>query len=227
MISPNSLFPAALVLAVFLLSAPMTADAASTASVDRRAGSFNVVRTSVSFLLSTTGTGVVQVHGVAIDDRRDVSDEERKLYCSIQKILSRHTSDALRFRIADDISPLVGRSAEGLRIFFSDPAQCVTEEQVEDVEEQVIPFRVDAKGLPLSNNPTWNACIRGTVTLKDIRNNPDTDDDGVGRDCSFYHTYSFWKHPDLGITFRFDRKYKLLKIPKGYVISRVNVTAKQ
>lgn len=86
------------------------------------------------------------------------------------------------------------------------------------VVKATIPFPVGMDGIPLSRNPSWNACIRGQVTLDVIRNNPDRDEDGKPRDCASYSTENIWRHPDLGMYFAFHRSPLKIELPLGYVL---------
>ncbi len=77
-------------------------------------------------------------------------------------------------------------------------------------------------GIPLSRNPSWNACIRGEVTLDVIRNNPDRDEDGRPQDCASYSTDDVWRHPDLGIHFVFRRSPLKIELPARYVLWKLS-----
>ncbi|HLD71433.1 MAG TPA: hypothetical protein VI873_02355, partial [Candidatus Peribacteraceae bacterium] len=79
-------------------------------------------------------------------------------------------------------------------------------------------FLIDDEGFPVSSNETWNACIRGRVSLHQLRSNSDTDEDGLAKDCGAYHTGSQWRHPDLHIFFGFNRHTKSVSLPEGYFL---------
>jgi hypothetical protein len=72
----------------------------------------------------------------------------------------------------------------------------------------LLPFPVDAKGVPLSHDPLWNACIR---------RHPVLDHDGIPYSCWRYHKGSSWKQPDLKIIFTWsDSIGHYLELPAGY-----------
>ncbi|MDD5074704.1 MAG: hypothetical protein PHO54_02390, partial [Candidatus Peribacteraceae bacterium] len=61
-------------------------------------------------------------------------------------------------------------------------------------------FPVDAKGIPLSTNPIWNACIRRTVTISASTLEPYS--------CSRYHVAQLWQHPDTHVAFKWSDVYR-------------------
>ncbi len=81
--------------------------------------------------------------------------------------------------------------------------------------------------MPISTNTTWNACIRGYVTLPQIRSNPDKDERGRGYSCGHYYYRSLWTHPDLDMEFTFARSPLTIVLPQGYVLAPTSTVAAQ
>ena len=70
-------------------------------------------------------------------------------------------------------------------------------------------FPVDSRGVPLSSNALWNACIRNQTPL---------DTDGKPYNCNRYHEENLWQHPDLQMSFTYDGSAEPaeLILPEGY-----------
>jgi len=70
-------------------------------------------------------------------------------------------------------------------------------------------FPTDDRGVPVSSNMVWNACIRNVTLL---------DSEGQPLSCGRYHDQFTWSHPDLGMSFIWNTTITppLLKLPEGY-----------
>ncbi len=72
-------------------------------------------------------------------------------------------------------------------------------------------FPVDEHGVPLSNNPIWNECIRNHVPINAAGQRI--------RTCGTFHNDHMWKHPDdptLEFQWIYTHTPAVLSIPKGY-----------
>ncbi len=72
-----------------------------------------------------------------------------------------------------------------------------------------IAFPIDSKGVPISSDAIWNACIRSQTPLGP---------DGKPYDCNRYHRGHTWTQPDLHIDFDWDtdKDPPVLTFPAGY-----------
>lgn len=155
------------------------------------------------------------------------SDSEESLICSMKKSMPKQTTGAMLRWTAEYLAPMMHRDADMIEDALRDRTFCKGEVVSAAPEKiaQAEPFYVNAAGYPVSSNSTWNVCVTGVVTLADIRANPDKDEDGNARDCSYYHTSGLWRHPDTGAYFTWDRKTKTLEVPEGYVLVKEQTVA--
>lgn len=152
-----------------------------------------------------------------------LTEEQKDLLCSMQRSLPENASDGVIQWMADYLAPLLHGDVDMILDALQDGDLCDLHAQAvidTDHNRESIPFIVNAAGFPVSTNPTWNACITGQATLAELRANPDKDEDGFARDCSDYHTKNSWYHPDLHLFFTFDRKFRVVTVPSGYVVQR-------
>lgn len=151
--------------------------------------------------------------------------EEIRFVCSMQRSLPPIPHPGLLELIGTHMAALMGRDLAFIVEQLQDPFLCESINTAlhlvpQTVVATTIPFPIGMDGIPLSRNPSWNACIRGEVTLAVIRNNPDRDEDGRPEDCASYSTDNVWRHPDLRMYFVFERSPLRIELPKGYVLSQ-------
>jgi hypothetical protein len=157
-----------------------------------------------------------------------LTETEIGVICSMQKsVPGGKISKSLKEWMAEYLGPIMDRDSSVILDALNDPTLCPTVEALEVKDNTPIAFKVNAAGYPVSRNATWNACIQGKMTMKIVQSNPDKDEDGIGRDCSFYRSGKSWVHPDLNIYFSWDAKKKTLTLPEGYVVKKdMTVTQK-
>lgn len=155
-----------------------------------------------------------------------LTDDEVAYLCAVQRGLPRVFTRSFIELVSVFMGTMLGRPAEFVAEQLSDPVLCaeISASLLPKQGKTVAvakPFRVASDGIPVSSNPTWNACIRGTATLADIRSNPDRPS-GYGLGCASYHTGTNWRHPDLSVYFTFSRPTKgvglVLVVPPEYLV---------
>lgn len=150
-----------------------------------------------------------------------LTDAETAMICSMRRSMPKAFTIAMRNWVAQYLAPIMNRDAEVIADALRDSSLCATEEAAAPVRVASLQsFPVDIAGYPVSSNSTWNACVRGSVTLEILRSNPDKNEDGLARGCAWYHTGSIWKHPDLNVYFGWNRKEKEVTLPAGYAIKQ-------
>ncbi len=156
-----------------------------------------------------------------------LNEQETSYICAMQKVLPSYLSQDALLSVARTMASLMGRDAEFVALQLKDESLCANQTSFAPgiYGVTLVAFPVDANGIPVSSNDTWNACIRGTVTLEQIRNNTDRTErrrSGVSlpKTCSSYHTQDSWKHPDFGVYFTFDRATRQLVLPEGFLAVR-------
>lgn len=158
-----------------------------------------------------------------------LSEGEQHYICSVRRKISLN-NQSITLWTARRIANLIDRDVDFVMDALQDPDLCddinVSRSTVKEVAvEEKTPFPVDSNGIPLSQNPVWNKCVRGTLnSLSDIRANPDIDEDGRPLTCADYHTQDSWRHPDLGVYFTWNRFSRTLEIPEDYRLFTVPVT---
>ncbi len=148
------------------------------------------------------------------------SSEETNVICAMQESLPDDAGNGVIEWIAGYLATILNRDAEMLVDALKDSTLCVKEIPQAKAPAKPVAFNVNIHGFPVSSNETWNKCLTGKITLQDIRANTDKDEDGIARDCSDYHTANLWYHPDLKMYFTFDRKKKVVGVPKGYIVKK-------
>lgn len=143
---------------------------------------------------------------------------QRAVICAMRKTLLRQKSPgSVWFWMIDRLSEQTGLSVSAVSALLHDDAVCPKEVAVVKPVPQLYIFPISVRG-PVSSNALWNACVRGeTVTLQDVKANPDRRADGTPKTCATYHTQDSWIHPDLGIRFTWNRGTGRLVLPEGYV----------
>lgn len=146
--------------------------------------------------------------------------EEIDIICSLKKALPVTPSVGLVNWAVAVLAGNLNRSEIQILEAMQDDSLCGSSEAkaVTKVSATPIEFHVSAAGYPVSSNATWNQCITGKVTLKDIQNNTDKDGDGRPRTCASYHTGNMWTHPDLDIFFTWNPKTKQVTLPTNYAL---------
>lgn len=153
--------------------------------------------------------------------------EEKNLICTMKRAIPTDAKLAIWEWVASTLSEQINHSADDILESLKDSTFCdyqATAKTKVAAAAKPLPFLVSAAGFPLSDNPTWNACVTGKVTLQDIRNNPDKDKHGRGLSCATYHTGNMWTHPDLKIFFTWNSKTKKITLPEGFAIEKQEVT---
>ncbi len=104
----------------------------------------------------------------------------------------------------------------GTRLSGSGALSGTGETATQAIRTGATPFPVDDKGVPLSTNAAWNACIRNQAVMN-----------GQPLDCSRYHSGYVWDHPDIHISFTWNDSVSppILQTPDGYEpnVTTVNV----
>ncbi len=130
---------------------------------------------------------------------------QRALLCVLQRSIAPRSDSSLIIWIAHYMSPFFSLKPEVILQALEDSALCsgtsasalsapvnITSAQ------QIMP--VDSKGIPLSTNPIWNACIRHNISI--------SANDLTPLSCGRYHQGRFWTHPDSLITFKWSNRIK-------------------
>jgi hypothetical protein len=162
------------------------------------------------------------------------SDAETKIICGMQLSIARTKTVAVDQWMSEVLSTMIDRPVSMIYDAINSPSFCEdflsarSPRVAAEVASLGTPFYTDAEGYPVSTNKTWNACIKGEVTLELVRNNPDRHEDGYGEDCARYHTKNMWYHPDLAMYFEWKREEAFLALPKGFVaVKQYEVTSAQ
>lgn len=210
----------------------------STPEVEPGNGSFRGSRTNIlggviNFIRGRiTGTAPGGFGGIAPGGFGGASDlpytvDEKNIICTMKRAIPTDAKLGIWEWVASVLSEQMNHSEEDILESLRDSSFCdfqATAKTKVATATTALPFLVSSAGYPLSENPTWNACVTGKVTLQDIRNNPDKDKHGRGRSCATYHTGNMWTHPDLDIFFTWNSKTKKITLPDGYVINQQKVT---
>lgn len=196
----------------------------------RRGQNTNVFRSLVSLFGGENDAGDVPPGGFGGPGEEEFTEEEAALICKLRKAIIAieekqgiiKTTNVVYQQVAADIAKTMPHSMEAILAELTTGSICPQQEvSTAPKAAKPIAFRVDAAGYPVSSNETWNKCIRGTVTLADIRNNPDRDEDGFGYGCGRYHTGPVWSHPDhAGVYFTWKSLTKSVTLPSGYAVKK-------
>lgn len=194
------------------------ATARSSEDASNRGHQTNVLGASMKFLASMAAQGAVPPPAFGGDALPGITDDQRGMICAMQRMLNRepHSGDAWIWTTGQ-LSAQTGLAADAIAAVLHDPAACAVKVAVQEKVAPPSVFPVSTDG-PVSSNPFWNACVRGeTMTLEQIRANPDRNEDGLPRSCASYHTQDSWFHPDLRVHFRWDPDTGRLALPQGYI----------
>lgn len=182
----------------------------------------NMLGASAKFLVAAMGDEVAPASfgGGEIT----LTPEQKNLFCSMQKAIPEGSEPGVWIWTAQELSTLTGFEASFTEAMLHDDSMCPREEVAAtdarmELFNQITLMPADDTG-PLSNNPVWNACVRGEhLSWSEIQANADRDEEGRPFTCGHYHTQDSWYHPDLGIYFTWNRLTKQLELPEGYLPS--------
>jgi hypothetical protein len=135
---------------------------------------------------------------------------------------------------------IMGRDHTMVESALKDVAFCAPKQAKAAPKKADVVVHLDTKGVVVSSNPAWNACVTGHVTLDMIRSNTDTYmhrqgsvEKEIAMTCRDYHRgdVSLWQHPDYpGLEVKLDGKGRLVGgLPTGYIAKKdvkENVAAK-
>jgi hypothetical protein len=178
-------------------------------------------------------TGIAPPPGFGGTSDVPLSVPERQLLCSVQKSFASNSNNSVIHAVAQVISNLMSRDAWLVEQWLQDRSFCGalnSAAAIPGVTIKQIPVAAD--GLPISANPVWNKCVRGTATLADIRSNKDMiylrPDYAVHKTCGNYRTAGTneWSYPGdafLTITIKpVDGGQPLVTVPQGYALLKVS-----
>lgn len=191
-----------------------------TSNGSYRGSRTNVFRSLISLFGGPNNAGDVPPGGFGGPGNEDFTDGETALICKLRTAIPDDATSAVYTWISEQLAEKMPHSAEAISQELRTGSICPEPVAVKIQTVKPIAFHVDAAGYPVSSNETWNKCIRGTVELVDIRNNPDRDEDGFGYGCGRYHTSTTWRHPDLGVYFTWKKQTKALTLPEGVALKQ-------
>lgn len=161
-----------------------------------------------------------------------LSDDEIAYICSMQRAIPFDASSSFIEWLGGFMAGLMNRDDTMILSALKDPAFCAPKQAAAPVKKADVIIHLDAKGIVVSSNPVWNACVSGRdLTLSLIRSNEDTyvHRQGTVRKefamtCRDYHRgdVSMWQHPDHpGLEIELDTKGRLVGgLPAGYIAKR-------
>lgn len=164
-------------------------------------------------------------------DAAHPTPQQESFLCSVQRMITGDVPPSLVEGMAQEVQRLTSFPQEGVEAFLGDGHACDAVNLARRGGPPIsqapmpVPFRVAADGYPVSMNPTWNACVRGSVfNPQIIRQNPDRDPrTGRAWSCDHYsHASHEWQHPDLEMTFTLipgnGGRPPVLTLPRGYIV---------
>lgn len=164
-----------------------------------------------------------------------LTELENSYICSLQKILSIDAADSLVEWLAVEMAIILGREPAMVTPALKDPAFCALKKAAAPVKKADAIVHLDTKGVVVSTNPVWNACVSGQdLTLYLIKSNEDTFIHRQGTiskefamTCRDYHRgdVSMWQHPDYpGLEIQLDDKGRLIGgLPRGFTAKKETV----
>ncbi|MDD5103051.1 MAG: Ig-like domain repeat protein [Candidatus Peribacteraceae bacterium] len=128
---------------------------------------------------------------------------QREILCVLQRSISPRAESSLIIWMAQYMAPFFNLQPAIIEQALQDPGLCsgsasITPPVSVASIQQIMP--VDAKGIPLSTNPIWNACIRNNISV--------SANDLTPMSCKRYHSGHYWTHPDSLITFFWGDRYR-------------------
>ncbi len=160
------------------------------------------------------------------------SDAEVEYICSMQKAQPATSTTSFTEWLGSYMANLMGRDAAQVIAALKDPSFCAPKAEAAVKTAEPVALRVNKKGIVVSTNPVWNACVTGKkVSLGLIRANQDTyqhRQGAVEKDipmtCRDYHRgdVNVWNHPDFpNLEITLDGKGRLIgDLPLGYIAVR-------
>ncbi len=160
------------------------------------------------------------------------SDAEVEYICSMQKAQPATSTTSFTEWLGSYMANLMGRDAAQVIAALKDPAFCAPKAEAAVKTAEPVAVRVNKKGIVVSTNPVWNACVTGNkVSLGLIRANQDTYQHRQGAiekdipmTCRDYHRgdLNVWLHPDFpNLELTLDGKGRLVSdLPLGYIAVR-------
>jgi cysteine-rich repeat protein len=172
------------------------------------------------------GGGTISSGGFGGGPSVPLSEEETEYLCSMVKTLPRDAGDPIISWLAGYLAIIMGRDTEQVLTAMNDASFCAPAPQATAPEVAPVSIRLDKLGRVATNNPVWNACIRGErIPLGIIKMNTDKvvfRNWSRPKSCSDYQKssdVSVWKMPDgLELEVTLDSKGHLIgALPTGYV----------
>lgn len=164
-----------------------------------------------------------------------LSQLEHSYICSLQKALAKDAGDAFVEWLAVEVAIILGRQPAIVTSALKDRAFCAPKQVAAPVKKADVIVHLNTKGVVVSMNPVWNACVSGqNLTLDLIRSNADTFVHRQGTiskefamTCRDYHRgdVSMWQHPDYpGLEIQLDDKGRLIGgLPRGFTAKKETV----
>lgn len=161
-----------------------------------------------------------------------LSPDEISYICSMQRAMPHDAIDSFIDWLAGTMASIMDRDASMISIALKDPSFCAPAQAAAPVKKADIIVHLNPKGIVVTSNPVWNACVTGqNLTLDLIKSNEDTYLHRQGRiskefamTCRDYHRgeVSMWQHPDYpGLAVKLDSKGRLIGgLPAGFVAKR-------
>lgn len=158
-----------------------------------------------------------------------LSEREIAAICSMQKAIPFDASPSFIEWLGGTMAGLMNRDRSMILSALKDPAFCAPKQAAAPVKKAKVIIHLNTKGIVVSTNPVWNACVTGrNITLDLIRSNKDTYLHRQGsvmkkfaKTCRDYHRgdVSMWEHPDFpDLRMKLDSKGRLVGgLPTPYV----------
>lgn len=161
-----------------------------------------------------------------------LSKDEIAAICSMQRAIPFDASPSFIEWLGGTMENLMNRDHTIILSVLKDPTFCAPNQAAAPVKKADVIVRLSTKGIVISSNPVWNACVTDKNLTRDlIRSNTDTVTHRQGRvvttrakTCRDYHRgdLSMWQHPDFpDLRMKLDSKGRLVGgLPAGYIAKR-------
>ena len=161
-----------------------------------------------------------------------LSKDEIAYICSMQKAIPFDAAPSFIEWLGSFMAGVMNRDDTMILSALKDPAFCAPKQAAAPVKKADVIIHLNPKGIVVSSNPVWNACVSGeNLTLAFIKSNLDTYMHRQGSveklfpmTCRDYHrgVVSMWQHPDHpGLEIELDTKGRLVGgLPVGYIAKR-------
>lgn len=164
------------------------------------------------FLLNQSGLNILSAPGAfgGTGTRKPFTQTEIAYICSLQRAIPAAPVDGFIGAMSDVVAQFLGRTPMMIEDALTDPLLCreinaaLSPRKALALRKQVQIVYLNDRGYPLSlKNPTWNDCVEGNPTYREIQMNIERNDK-TGRPFSCDH-YAFkggegndtWRHPDF------------------------------